>query len=122
MSKKEKRTEGYPHLFLFMLEWIRKGGYVMKKTKKEKKRLFFISIAIIGLIICLVTSVSNDWGKILENNRKINELTSEYEKLLNDEEKLKSEVTKLQDDEYVARYAKEKFLYSSAGETIIRMD
>ena len=42
--------------------------------------------------------------------------------LLSEEEKLVSEVTKLQDDEYVARYAKEKFLYSEDGEVIIRMN
>lgn len=94
----------------------------MKKTKKEKKRITIISTAIILLVVFLVKSVSQDWTKILENNRKIQELTLEYENLLNEEEKLKSEVTKLQDDEYVARYAKEKFLYSSPGETIIRME
>ena len=43
-------------------------------------------------------------------------------KLLSEEEKLVSEVTKLQDDDYVLRYAKEKFLYSEDGEVIIRMN
>ena len=94
----------------------------MKHTKKEAKRLVIISTAIIILIVSLVSSVSKDWTKILENNRKIAELSNEYEQLLSDEEKLKSEVTKLQDADYVARYAKEKYLYSSDGETIIRMD
>lgn len=94
----------------------------MKHTKKETKRLFIISTAIILLIVSLVSSVSQDWTKILENNRQIAELSNEYENLLSDEEKLKSEVTKLQDADYVARYAKEKYLYSSDGETIIRMD
>ena len=36
--------------------------------------------------------------------------------------KLQSEVTKLQDDDYILRYAKEKFLYSENGELIIRMN
>lgn len=94
----------------------------MKHTKKETKRLIVISTVIILLIVSLVSSVSQDWTKILENNRQIAELAIEYESLLSDEEKLKSEVTKLQDTDYVARYAKEKYLYSSDGETIIRMD
>ena len=42
--------------------------------------------------------------------------------LLSEEEKLVSEVTKLQDDDYIVRYAKEKFLYSENGELIIRMN
>jgi len=92
----------------------------MKKTKKEKKRLVFISMAIIALLISLVTSVSKDWVKILENKSKITSLNNEYNDLLSEEEKLVSEVTKLQDDEYIARYAKEKFMYSAPGETILR--
>ena len=42
--------------------------------------------------------------------------------LLSEEEKLVSEVTKLQDDDYIVRFAKEKFLYSENGELIIRMN
>ena len=94
----------------------------MKKTKKEKKRLFLISTLIIFLLVSLVMSVSKDWTTILENNRKIAELNAKYDSLLTEESQLKSEVTKLQDTDYIARYAKEKYMYSSEGETIIRMD
>ena len=94
----------------------------MKKTKKEKKRLFVISAVIILLIISLVSSVAGDWTKIMENKSKITSLNKQYNDLLSEEEKLVSEVTKLQDDDYVLRYAKEKFLYSEDGEVIIRMN
>ncbi len=92
----------------------------MKKTKKEKIRLVMITFLIIGVIASLVSSVSKDWVTILENKKEITKLSSDYEKLLSEENKLKSEVTKLQNQDYVARYAKEKYLYSSDGETIIR--
>ncbi len=94
----------------------------MKKTKKEKKRLFVISAVIILLIISLVSSVAGDWTKIMKNKSKITSLDKKYNNLLSEEEKLVSEVTKLQDDDYVLRYAKEKFLYSEDGEVIIRMN
>lgn len=94
----------------------------MKKTKKEKKRLFLISTIIVLLIISLVSSVAKDWTKILENKSEITILNDKYATLLEDEEKLVSEVTKLQDDDYIARYAKERFMYSADGEIIIRMD
>ncbi len=94
----------------------------MKKTKKEKKRLVAISLVITFLIISLVSSVAGDWTKILENKSKITSLNKSYNELLADEEKLVSEVTKLQDDDYLLRYAKEKFLYSEDGEVIIRMN
>lgn len=94
----------------------------MKKTKKEKMRLVIITFLIGFLIFSLVSSVSKDWTTILAKKNEIKELSKEYDKLLLEEDQLKSEVTKLQDSDYVARYAKEKYMYSSFGETIIRMD
>ena len=94
----------------------------MKKTKKEKKWLFVISVVIILLVVSLVSSVAGDWTKIMENKSKITSLNKQYNELLSEEEKLVSEVTKLQDDDYIVRFAKEKFLYSENGELIIRMN
>lgn len=94
----------------------------MKKTKKEKKRLFIISSLIVILMVMLVQSVAKDWTEIMDNNKQIKQLTEEYNELLAEEEKLESDVTKLQDSDYIARYAKEKFLYSEDGDMIIRMD
>ena len=94
----------------------------MKKTKKEKKRLFIISSLIVILMVMLVQSVVKDWIEIIDNNKQIKQLTEEYNELLAEVEKLESDVTKLQDSDYIARYAKEKFLYSEDGDMIIRMD
>lgn len=94
----------------------------MKHSKKEKKRLVFISFAIMAIIVLLVTTVYSDWKQIMINNSKIVALTEEYQNLLDKEKSLKSEVTKLKDPEYVARYAKEKFLYTSDNEVILRTD
>lgn len=94
----------------------------MKKMSKDKKRLIAISIIMIGIIASLVSSVSKDWVEILANKKEIAELSSNYETLLAEEDKLKSEITKFQDSEYIVRYAKEKYLYSSDGEIIIRFN
>ncbi len=91
-----------------------------KKSKKEKKRLFLITITIIGLLSLLVASVYSDWHQILKNRQLERELNNEYTELLSEEEKLSAEITKLQDDEYLARYAKEKYMLSSEGDTIIK--
>ncbi len=94
----------------------------MKKRKYGKKRIFFISAFIIFLLITLINSIAKDLPVILENKSKIVSLNNKYNELLSEEEKLVSEVTRLQDDDYIARYAKEKYLYSGPGETIIRID
>lgn len=56
----------------------------------------------------------------MKNKKEITLLESSYEELLDTEEALKAEVEKLQDPEYVERYAKEKFLYTKDDEMIIR--
>ena len=70
----------------------------------------------------LINSDASDWSEIMDNNHQIKQLTDEYNDLMAEEEKLQSDVTKLQDSDYIARYAKEKYLYSQEGDTIIRMD
>lgn len=91
-----------------------------RKTRKEKKRLFLISLIMVGLLTLLVTSVSGDFKQIMNNKRSTALLNEEYDRLVEEEEKLASEVIKMKDPKYIARYAKEKFLYSQKGEIIIR--
>lgn len=56
----------------------------------------------------------------MNNKQEIKILQTSYEELLDTEEALKAEVQKLQDPDYVERYAKEKFLYTKDDEIIIR--
>ena len=69
----------------------------------------------------LVSTVFTDWVKIIENKKETTELNTYYEELLEEQDSLKSEVVKLQDPEYVARYAREKYLYTKDGETILKI-
>ena len=93
-----------------------------KKSRKERKRLFIIVVAIISLLSLLIGSVYNDWIQIMKNKKSEAELTIKYNQLLEDEEKLNAEIVKLEDSEYLARYAKEKYMLSSEGDTIIKMN
>ena len=58
----------------------------------------------------------------MNNNKQIHALNSQKKTLLDDEASLKAEVTKLENPEYVARYAREKYLYSMPDEIIIRVN
>lgn len=91
-------------------------------TKKDKRRIMLISILLLGCISLLIKSVYKDWVVIFQNQKETVALNNKYEALLEEEEELKSEVKKLQDPEYVARYARETFLYSLPGEIIIKTD
>ena len=79
-----------------------------------------ISFLVISLSAFLVKSVFSDWVQILNNNRQIHLLNDQKKVLLDEEASLKAETTKLENPEYVARYAREKYLYSAPDELIIR--
>ena len=91
-----------------------------KVTKKERRRLTLFIMAFIFIIGFTCINIFPDWLKIMKNKKEITLLESSYEELLDTEEALKAEVEKLQDPEYVERYAKEKFLYTKDDEMFIR--
>lgn len=102
-----------------------KKNKVIKKTKiKAKKRPFRLlvfggfSLALISVIFGYVVSVSLD---IADKYKEKNELNENLEKLKEEEQVLSTNVEKLKDPEYVARYLREKFLYSKEGEYIIKI-
>ena len=95
---------------------------VKKKGKKKSKNKTFILLVILIVLVVLVTgSVFKDWIQIMDNKTEKVELMNKYSSLLEEEQKLKSDVNKLQDPDYVARYAREKYLYTKSGELIIRI-
>lgn len=93
-----------------------------RKTRKEKKRLMVISVTIIILLLSLSSTLYKNFIQIIKNKKETAVLKNEYESLLNEKDLLKSEIMKMQDPDYIARYAKEKYFYSSDGEYIIKMD
>ncbi len=72
------------------------------------------------MITLTCINIFPDWLKIMANKKEVALLQDNYEQLLDNEEALKAEVQKLQNPEYVERYAKEKFLYTKDNEIIIR--
>ena len=87
----------------------------------HKRRLKALLITFSILILLLVNSVFNDWRQILHNQQLKTELTNKYNDLLEDEKRLSSEVTKLQDLDYILLYAREKYGYSKEGELVIQI-
>lgn len=90
-------------------------------TKKDKRRLLIWTLLISVMVLYLGFFTYKYWTKILNNNNLRDELKLLYEKSLADEKILSSEVNKLQDPNYVAKFAREKYMYSKDGEIIIRI-
>jgi cell division protein DivIC len=92
-----------------------------KLSKKSKRRILVFGSASIGLILFLVITIGNVWAQIFQKYYEKKFYEQQLSNLKEEEEKLKVDVEKMQDDDYVARYAREKYLYSKDGEFIIQI-
>ena len=93
-----------------------------KITKKDKRRIIIGVLLVVIIASYLGVFSFNYWSQILANKKEKSQLEAEYTKLLEDEENLKSQINKLQDPEYVAEYAREKYMLSKDGEIIIKVE
>ena len=92
-----------------------------KKTSKIKLRLLGL-IVVFGTVISILTC--NCVNNLILLNQKKDEkefLEQKMVALQSEEEELTADVEKLSDPTYIARYAREKYLYSKDGELIIRI-
>ncbi len=93
-----------------------------KMSNKTKFRVTFLGISLIIASIVFVTSSFSYVSQILKTKEEINTLNLTYNDKLEKEEELKDEINKLQDPEYMAKYAREKYLYSKDDEIIIKIE
>lgn len=89
--------------------------------KKTRRRLIFIFVLAAIITVAVISDATRLWLQIAEKNKEQKFLKEQLVNLQDDEQYLKTEVTKLQDPDYVARYAREKYLYSKDGEFTIRI-
>ncbi len=95
----------------------------MKKvSKKAKMRLIIFGIPSFLMIVYFIFTLTSSIFNYISLKREENSLKSELASLLKEKEDLKIEIDKLNDPEYVARYAKEKYLYSQNGEYVIKIE
>ncbi len=92
-----------------------------KKPHSSGKYIFILSVAIISLGIFAFITLSKVVFQIHDKKQEASELEDRLADLKDNEEKLESEINRLQDPEYLARYAREKYFYSKENELIIRI-
>lgn len=92
-----------------------------KITKKDKRRFLIWSLLIVIIISYLAVFSFHYWSQIFTNRKEKARLETEYNELLRTEQDLKSQITKLQDPDYAAEYAREKYMLSKDGEVNIKL-
>lgn len=94
-----------------------------KKSLHIKKSIKSFSFIIIILCFCgglsyiVIDTLIDIYSKFNESK----ELKETISSLKKNEDYLNNEIKKLEDSEYLARYAREKYFYSKDGEFIIRI-
>ena len=74
-----------------------------KATKKDKRRITVLIIVFVPLLGLFISNMFSYWSTIYSNIKEKKELEKAYKERLEEEELLKSEINKLQDEEYIAR-------------------
>ena len=96
----------------------RKAKVSVKKNVRRLLVFGFFSFAIITFVLVSVYKIVN---QIFDKYKEADELDKKIAVLTEREEDLNNEIIKLQDKDYLARYAREKYFYSKNDELIIRI-
>lgn len=93
-----------------------------KKTNKKARIRIFLFFVIFGSMIGYLSyNFFSNISKIVKIREEKQLLEDKLVVLQDKEDELNSDIKKLNDPEYVARYAREKYMYSKEDELIIRL-
>jgi len=80
-----------------------------------------VTVFCFGVNFLIFYSISSIFLDVYAKNNEKKQLAVELYDLKEENERLKVEVRKLNNSEYVARYVREKYFYSGKNEYILRM-
>ena len=92
-----------------------------RRVKKSVVKFFLRIVSIIIIVYFFVVSFSYII-KLRTLAIEEKELNNTLVELKENEEKLKTDIVKLNDKEYIARYAREHYLYTKDGEIALKID
>ena len=98
---------------------------MVKKKKRysvvTKSRIFVVFMFFLIVVITLGYTLTINFKEISYLDDEMDHLNEEYELLLDDEAAINADIKRLQDPTYIARYVREKYMYSKDGEIILRI-
>lgn len=92
-----------------------------KNNKKAKIRMILFFVVFGSIIGYLSYNFFSNVNMIMQIKLEKQALNDRLANLHDKENELNSDIKKLEDPEYVARYVREKYMYSKDGELIIRI-
>jgi len=93
-----------------------------RKASKSKLRIFICLIVFVSITGMLGYDCLNNIIKINEMKKEKKNLQEELIVLQEEKEILETDILRLKDPDYIAKYVREKYFYSKDGELILRLD
>ena len=93
-----------------------------RKNKKSKRRLAIfgtLSLIAIGYFVFTACYYSYKIAVLEKSKKQLNQQLTELQK---QEKDLSTDIQKLKDPEYIAKYARETYMYSKDGEYILKIE
>ena len=93
-----------------------------KKTSFHKIRMFFAVLVFGGITLVLSYNLFSNLSTISKMISEKKELKSKIVSLKEEKKELETDMKKLEDPDYIAKYVREKYFYSKEGELILRIN
>lgn len=95
-----------------------KNQYFHEERQRKNRFMGAILVLVIFLFILPTYNLVQSYGKLQENEKKLVELETRYEELVDVEKQESQLVTKLKDEDYATKYVRAKYQYSKEGEFV----
>lgn len=89
-----------------------------RKKLKAKKFLGFVYLGISAVLVCTLYSSAM---RVIHQKRELVVLKETKKELEAKKKALALEVQLLEDDDYVARYARDNYIFSTEGEEVVKL-
>ena len=95
-----------------------KNQHFHEERQRKNRFMGAILVLVIFLFILPTYNLVQSSGKLQENEKKLVELETRYEELVDVEKQESQLVTKLKDEDYATKYVRAKYQYSKEGEFV----
>ncbi|NQP55236.1 septum formation initiator family protein [Streptococcus suis] len=102
----------------FIQSECQKNQHFHEERQRKNRFMGAILVLVIFLFILPTYNLVQSYGKLQENEKKLVELETRYEELVDVEKQESQLVTKLKDEDYATKYVRAKYQYSKEGEFV----
>lgn len=122
MASRKQHKEEYRNVASINKDYVRSVERQEKRQKAHKVRLFrrlgFFALLVVVVMSWLTMTMFSQKNTLAAKEQQKLEAKQELVDILEEQEMLKSQIVKLNDDEYIAKLARKEYFLSDEGEII----